>query len=423
MSNDNARHAIVIGAGIVGICCGIELKRRGFAVTIIDRLDPGEACSYGNAGILAAQAVVPMAMPGLIAQVPRMLLDPDGPLVVRPRALPKTLPWLWHFYKATKPEKVTRTADAMKALYGTTVELHEQLAREAGVPELVVSAHYLYVARNARKADVDKDFAWRLRRERGGEIEVFDGPALREIEPELSPLYTRGIRLGPMGRTTNPFRLTRAYAELLRREGGVIVRAEAKALRPINGKVEVETGAGRQRGDIAVVAAGAWSLTLLEPLGLKLPLIAERGYHMTFADPGITLRHAVSELERHFSVSNMEMGLRLAGTEELGHADDPPTWRRAAVLQRLAREMFPNLNVNKGTPWSGPRPGIPDGLPAIGPVPGQANIFVACGHGHLGLTGAPNTGRIVAALATGERLNLDLAPYAADRYAAGRDAA
>lgn len=416
MSNDNTRHAVVVGAGIVGICCGIDLRRRGFAVTVIDRLDPGEACSFGNAGILAAQAVVPMAMPGLVAQVPRMLVDPDSPLSVRPRALPKTLPWLWRFYRATNRDKVARTADAMKALYGTTVELHEQLAREAGVPELVVTTRYLYVARNPAKADTAKDLAWRLRRERGGEMEVFDGPALREIEPELSPAYTRGVRLGPMARTTNPFRLTRAYAELLRRQGGKFVRAEVKALRPAGAGVEIETTAGQRTADIAVVAAGAWSLRLLEPLGLKLPLIAERGYHMTFADPGITLRHAVSELERHFTISNMEMGLRIAGTEELGHADDPPTWRRATVLQRLGKEMFPNLNVGKGSPWSGPRPGIPDSLPAIGPLPDHPNIFVACGHGHLGLTGGPNTGRIIGALAAGERMNLDLTPYAPDRF-------
>ena len=417
MSNDNTRQAVVVGAGIVGICCAIELKRRGFAVTVIDRLDPGEACSYGNAGILAAQAVVPIAMPGLIAQVPRMLLDPDSPLVIRLRALPYTLPWLWHFYRAARPEKVRKSADAMKALYGNTVELHEQLAREAGVPELVLNAHYLYVARDPAKANTEKDFAWQLRRQHGGEIEVFDGPALREIEPELSSIYTRGVRLGPMARTTNPFRLTRAYAELLRRQGGVILRGEVTALRPTDGGVQIETTSGPHHGAIAIVAAGAWSLSLLEPLGLKLPLIAERGYHMTFADPGITLRHAVSELERHFSVSNMETGLRLAGTEELSLADDPPRWRRAAVLARLAQEMFPNLNVAKGTPWSGPRPGIPDGLPAIGPLPGHPNILVACGHGHLGLTGAPNTGRIVAGLAAGERMNLDLAPFAADRYA------
>ncbi|MGH8432077.1 MAG: NAD(P)/FAD-dependent oxidoreductase, partial [Solimonas sp.] len=271
-------------------------------------------------------------------------------------------------------------------------------------------------ARDPRNADAENGLAWRLRRERGSEIEVFDGPVLREIEPELSPIYTRGIRVGPMARTTNPFRLTRAYADLLRRQGGRILRAEVKALKPTGGRVHIETTDGRHDADVVVVAAGAWSLSLLKPLGLDLPLIAERGYHMTFAEPGIKLRHVVSELERHFSVSHMEMGLRLAGTEELGLADEPPSWRRAEVLKRLATEMFPKINVSSGSRWMGPRPGTPDSLPAIGPVPGHPNIFVACGHGHLGLTGGPNTGRIVAGLAAGERINLDLAPYAADRF-------
>jgi D-amino-acid dehydrogenase len=416
MSSAVRGNAIVVGAGVVGICCGIELRRRGFDVTIIDRLDPGEACSFGNAGILAAQAVVPVALPGLLSQVPRMLLDRDGPLVIRLRSLPKTLPWLWQFQRSARLDKVSRTADAMKALYGTTVELHEQLSREAGVPDLVVPDRYLYVVRDPKNADVENGLAWRLRRERGSEIEVFDGPALREIEPELSPVYQRGVRVGPMARTTNPFRLTRAYADHFRRMGGSIVRAEVKALRPEGGDVIAETPGGRHSAGLAVVAAGAWSLSLIEPLGVKLPLIAERGYHMTFANPGISLRHVVSELDRHFAVSNMEMGLRFAGTEELSLADDAPVWRRAEVLQRLASEMFPRLNVNEGSRWSGPRPGIPDSLPAIGRVPGHPNILLAFGHGHLGLTGAPNTGRIVAGLASGERINMNLAPYAPDRF-------
>ncbi len=416
MSNASTRRAVVVGAGIVGVCSGIELKRRGFDVTVIDRLDPGEACSFGNAGILAAQAVVPMAMPGVMAQAPRMLLDRDGPLVVRLRSLPTTIPWLWRFHRAGRIDKVVKTADAMKALYGSTVELHEQLAREAGVPELVVPDRYLYVARDPRNADVENGLAWRLRRERGTEIEVFDGPALREIEPELSPVYKRGVRVGPMARTTNPFRLTRAYADLLRRSGGNILRAEVNAVHPDGSRVRIETGSGTHEADAVVIAAGAWSLSLLKPLGLDLPLIAERGYHMTFAEPGIKLRHVVSELERHFAVSQMEMGLRFAGTEELGLADEPPSWRRAEIFKRLASEMFPKINVGSGSRWMGPRPGTPDSLPAIGAVPGHPNIYVACGHGHLGLTGAPNTGRIVASLAAGERINLDLAPYAPGRF-------
>jgi D-amino-acid dehydrogenase len=306
----------------------------------------------------------------------------------------------------------------MKALYSNTVELHEGLAREAGVPDLVQTSRYLYICRDPRNADTENSLTWRLRRERGGEIEVFDGPALREVEPELSPIYKRGVRLGPMAKTLNPFRLTSSYGELLRRQCGTILTAEVKAIRPDGARVNVDTNNGSHEADVAVIAAGAWSLKLLLPLGLDLPLIAERGYHMTFANPGVMLNHVMSDIERQFAVSNMEMGLRVAGTEELGHADDPPSWRRAEVLKRIGQEMLPNLNVDEGTRWMGPRPGTPDSLPAIGPLPNHPNIFVACGHGHLGLTGGPNTGRIVAGLAAGERLNINLAPYAPDRFGA-----
>jgi D-amino-acid dehydrogenase len=418
MSDGQGRQAIVVGAGIVGVCCGIELKRRGFDVTVIDRVPPGESCSFGNAGILAAQAVVPVPMPGIMWQAPRMLLDPEGPLVVRLGSLRQTIPWLWKFYQSTGIDKVQRTADAKKALYSNTVELHEGLAREAGVPDLVQTSRYLYICRDPRNADTENSLTWRLRRERGGEIEVFDGPALREVEPELSPIYKRGVRLGPMAKTLNPFRLTSSYGELLRRQCGTILTAEVKAIRPDGARVNVDTNNGSHEADVAVIAAGAWSLKLLLPLGLDLPLIAERGYHMTFANPGVMLNHVMSDIERQFAVSNMEMGLRVAGTEELGHADDPPSWRRAEVLKRIGQEMLPNLNVDEGTRWMGPRPGTPDSLPAIGPLPNHPNIFVACGHGHLGLTGGPNTGRIVAGLAAGERLNINLAPYAPDRFGA-----
>jgi D-amino-acid dehydrogenase len=420
MQLDAARRAIVIGAGIVGVSSGLELLKRSWSVTIIDRLEPGEGCSFGNAGILAAQAVVPVAMPGIEKKAASMLLDREGPLVVRFRSLPTTIPWLLHMRRAATAEHVSRTADAMKALYGSTVEMHEALAREAGVPDLLRPSRYLYVHRNAAALDVDRDLAWRLRRERGGAIEVLDGKALRDAEPELSLEYTRGVRLGPMAFTVNPFRLTQSYARLFARKGGEVLRAEVGALKPEGSVVGVETGAGRREAEVVVVAAGAWSLALVGPLGLKLPLIAERGYHMTFPHAGIRLNHVISEAERHFAVTPMEMGLRVAGTEELGHADERPAWRRAEVLRRMAARMFPRADLTDGTRWMGPRPGTPDSLPAIGPLPGHPNIFIAAGHGHLGLTGGPNTGRIVAAMASGQRLNISLEPYRPDRFARAR---
>lgn len=416
MSGTVGRRAIVIGAGIVGISTALELQKRQWDVTVVDRLAPGEGCSFGNAGILAAQAVVPVAMPGLMSKVPGMLLDRESPLTLRLGSLPHTFSWLMEFRRASNAAKATKTADAMKALNNSSVELHEAFAREAGVPDLIKPSRYLYVHRDASQVDTAKGLSWTLRRERGTEIEVLTGQALREAEPELAKDYQIGVRVGPMGFTLNPFRLTQSYARLFERKGGTVKRADVIALKPDGARVGVETSAGRLEAETVVVAAGAWSLKLVKPLGLKLLLIAERGYHITFPNAGIGLNHVVSELERQFAVTPMEIGLRVAGTEELGLADDAPDWRRAEVLRTQARRMFPNANLDGGTQWMGPRPGTPDSLPAIGPLPGHPNIFIAAGHGHLGLTGGPNTGRIVASMASGERLNIPLEPYAPDRF-------
>lgn len=411
----------VIGAGIVGSCAAIELRRRGLDVTLVDRVAPGESCSFGNAGILAATAVVPFALPGVLREVPRMLLDPEGPLVVRWGNLSRTLPWVWRFVRSADAREVPARADAMKALYGTTHELHEALAREAGVPELVQPSSYLYLYKSAAAANIAGSLGWKLRRERGYKIEEFHGPAVREIEPEVSDVYQYAVRLGPLGKTTNPFRLTQSYARLFERMGGTIRRAEVRSIRPGAAPVVVTTE-GEIAADQIVVAAGSWSLKLLEPLGFTMPLIAERGYHMTFEAPGVTLNHVVSEPGRHVALSTMEMGMRIAGTEELGDPDAPATWRRAEILGRIAKSVLPRADLSRGTRWMGPRPGTPDSLPAIGPLPGHPNIIIAAGHGHLGLTGAPETGRIVGALVSGERINMDLAPYAPGRFA-GRAAA
>ena len=416
------RHAVVIGAGIVGICTAIELRRSGLEVTVLDRLEPGHGCSFGNAGILAAHAVVPIGLPGAGGQLPRMLFDAESPLALRWGSLPRTLPWLWRMRRESTLARVHEIADAMKALYRSTLELHQALAQEAGAPELIQPTPGLYVHRSRTGIDLEHGLAWQLRRERGAHIEVLEGAALREAEPALSPEYTRGVRMGPMGCTVNPLRLVQAYAALLVRMGGRVQRAEVSRLqvnhsRPHEGGgVTVHTSAGPVPADVAVVAAGAWSAGLLKPLGLSLPLIAERGYHVTFADPGLRLNHVVTEIEAHFACTSMEMGLRVAGTEELGGPDDAPRWRRAEVLQRQARRLFPAARLEQATRWMGPRPGLPDSLPAIGAVPGHANVFVAAGHGHLGLTGAPHTGQLVAELVAGKRSALSLDAHAPGRF-------
>ena len=416
---------IVVGAGLVGICTAIELRRRGRDVLVLDRGEPGHGCSYGNAGILAAHAVVPVAMPGLLRQVPGMLLGRDSPLSLRWSALPQTAPWLWRFAGAANEAQVRRAAVAMKALNSCTLARHLALAAEAGVPELVRQAPGLYVHRNPQGIDLVKGLAWQLRQLHGAQVELLEGAALRDAEPSLSPHYTRGVRMGPMGHTVNPLRLVQAYAALLQRMGGQVQRAEVRALQPqaLGAGVTVMTDAGPLAASAVVVAAGAWTPALLQPLGLNLPLVAERGYHLTFADPGLTLNHVVSEIGAHVACTSMEPGLRIAGTEEIGLPDQAPRWRRAELLRGQLAALFPQARLTEATRWMGPRPGLPDSLPAIGAVPPAPGVFVAAGHGHLGLTGAPHTGALMAGLVCGEALGIDIAPYRPQRFMAGRLAA
>ena len=409
---------IVIGAGIVGICTAIELRRRGREVLVLDRVEPGHGCSFGNAGILAAQAVVPVALPGLLKQLPKMLLGRDSPLRLRWGALPHTAPWLWQTVRLADAPRVRRVAVAMKALYGSTVERHRALAAEAGVPELVREAPGLYVHRDPAAIDLAHGLAWQLRQAHGAQVELLEGAALHDAEPALSPVYRRGVRMGPMGHTVNPLRLVQAYATLLQRLGAQVQLAEVRAVRPAgaDGLATVQTESGTLKAQAVVVAAGAWTPTLLRPLGLPLPLVAERGYHLTFSDPGLSLNHVVSEIGTHVACTSMETGLRIAGTEEIGLPDQPPDWRRAELLQGQLATLFPQARLAHSSRWMGPRPGLPDSLPAIGAVPGAAGVFVAAGHGHLGLTGAPHTGELMAMLVCGQAPNLDLSAYAPGRF-------
>ena len=164
-----------------------------------------------------------------------------------------------------------------------------------------------------------------------------------------------------------------------------------------------------------IICTGAWSSRFAKAFGLTFPLQGERGYHMEFKDPGIEVHNSIHDSDRKFVASMMEGGVRCAGTSEFNSLTAKPDWRRANIMKKLGKDLFPALNTEQSSVWMGQRPALPDSVPVIGPAPGHANVIFAFGHGTYGLTGAPMTGRLVAGLATGERMNLDMQPYAADR--------
>ncbi|MEP9347884.1 FAD-dependent oxidoreductase [Xanthobacter sp. KR7-225] len=412
------RRVLVVGAGIVGICSAAYLQRAGFQVTVVDRLAPGEGCSFGNAGNVSPGAVVPYSMPGTLLNVPRWLFDPLGPLSLPPAHLPKLLPWLLGWMAASRPSQVRRISKAMHALHQPVFEAYAPLLAAAGGSDLIVMTGQLYVS--SKPGPLDSPLARELRQAAGIRAEDISGPQVREVEPTLAPHFQSGLLLPDNGTCLNPHRVVTVLAEQVARDGGAIRRGAVRGFRMEAG---VPVAALTEDGEIAfdrlVLAAGAWSNALSRQLGLDVRLEAERGYHVTIADPGPMPRIPVTNRDSSFATAPMEMGLRLAGTAEYAGLDAPPNWRRARILLEHGRRMYPGLSTARVSEWMGCRPTLPDGLPIIDRSARHPNVVFAFGHSHFGLTAAPATGRIVADLAAGRTpQSIDIAPYRASRFAA-----
>ena len=410
------RDALVAGAGIVGICTALALQERGFSVRLIDREGPAESTSYGNAGVISPWSCVPQAMPGLWKRVPKWLFDPEGPLSVRLSYLPRLTPWLIEFLKAGSMTRLPVIADAMMALNRPNLDLYRQLLSGTGEDDLVRDCHYLHVSRKPDGVDPES-LAWRVRRERGVPMQSLSGDELREIEPELSSEVRSGMMIRSQGRTVNPGRLGKVLAARAAASGVAIERAEIQRIVPIDGGgYTLQTNHGDFAAGTVILTAGVWSERLLRPLGVRVRLEAERGYHMIFKDPGIVLNNAIHDVDNTFVASSMEMGIRSAGTAEFAGIDSAPDYRRSSVFVRHTQSLLPGIRVGETEPWMGRRPSTPDSLPYIGEVPGFPRLFCGFGHAHLGLTGAPMTGRLIAMMAVDERPNIDMAPYRLDRF-------
>ena len=421
MTTSAGRRVGVIGAGMVGVCAASWLQRDGHSVVLIEPGNPGEGASFGNAGAFNGSSVTPAAMPGVIRNVPRWLIDPLGPLSLRWSYLPSILPYLVRFVRSATPEKVRAQARALRPLLAPTVPLVRELARDAGADDLVHQRGHLYVYRSAEALAKD-GFAWALRQENGVVVDRFDADELRQLEPALSRDYVCGLLVRENGHTSNPFALVTRLVEQFRRQGGEIVQANAIGFRLDGGHLAaIRTDAGDIPADVAIVCAGAHSKLLAAALGDRVPLETERGYHLMIRDPEIMPRIPTADADGKFVATPMELGLRFAGTVELAGLAAPPDWRRARILLAQARRMLPGLAADhpeeRISMWMGHRPSLPDSLPVLGYSRASRDVIYAFGHGHVGMTAAPMTGKIVAALVAGRPPPIDIAAFDAARFA------
>ena len=388
----------VIGAGIVGTCIAYKLARRGARVTLIDREAPGHGASFGNSGAISPGSVAPLAMPGVLKTVPGMLLDPQGPLFLPPSYLPRAAPWLFAFVASSNPQRVEQSGSRLADLHAGAIEQHEALTAEVGVPELFLRRGHLHLYPD--DAALAKDAGgWRMREQHGYHFERLDRDGILALEPGVGERYRVGVFMADHATITNPFRYVQAIARAFAAEGGIILRADVHGIARRGGRWEVASTAGASGFDHVVVAGGAWSKFLLDPLGIRLAIESQRGYHVQFSGASATVSRTVILADRKVFVTPMEEGLRVGGTVEIAGLKRQPDMRRAALLERIARATFTGLEGVAAKQWMGHRPCMPDSVPVVGAAPGHAGLWLAVGHGHLGLTDSVNSAiRIAAAM-------------------------
>lgn len=409
--------ALIVGAGITGVCAAEWLRRDGWTVVLIDPIQPGapEQTSYGNAGLLSRTSVLPIATPSLLRNLPSMLLDPNSPLFLRWSYLPRLLPWLLPFLRSAKGERVGEISLAIAALTFDANEQHLSLVRGTPAEAFIRRGDLVSLYRN-RQA-YDGDVLTRQTREQFGLVPgLLDRKDILARDPNIGPAYQFATVFDDFCWLTSPGAYVASLFEHVMQNGGHFRRSRVVSLEPGTSPRLLLDDGQTLAGDTIVLASGAWSGKLARTAGVRVRLEAERGYHVALHSSDYRAPHPYFVMDAKFVLTPMEDALRAAGVAEFGGLDAPASRQPVNLIKAGVRRVYPDLDFEIGQSWMGHRPTTPDSLPVIGESEGAPNILHAYGGQHIGLTIGAKIGRIIADLAGRRRSNLDLRPYRPDRF-------
>ena len=405
----------VIGAGIQGVCVALNLIKKGFKVTIIDREEPGKnSASYGNAGHFSPYASLSMNRPDILIDIPSMLLSTNGPLALRWNYVPRMIPWFLKFIKNCTKKKMMHTAKYMHQILDLALPAYDELFQEIDVSGLVESRGiiYFWTDRDLKSRELEMN----VRKELGVEQKLLTPHEIHDLEPHIKQIYHGGVLYPSARHAKNPKKILLKLFELYLKRDGNFIKENVETINfSSDSKPLIKTYSNSYSFDKAVIACGAFSKKLTDQVDEKIPLDTERGYHIHFKGYDHLLSRPVIFLNRGFGITPMEQGLRVVGTVEFGGLDNPLSKSRILNLVNNAKYLFPELS-NHSDEWLGFRPSLPDFLPVMGPSKKYKNLFYSFGHHHLGWTLGAISGKIVAGMITGENTNLDLSPYSSLRF-------
>lgn len=416
MANETNKTVAVVGAGVIGASIAFELQRRGFQVTLIDKGEPGRGTSYGNMASIALDFAAGSG-PSTWKKLPRWLIDPEGPVWLRPGYAPKILPWFLRFLAAGRPSRLREIEDAGMSLSRIALGDISTMLDAIGAPELMTDEGCLAIYETEAEFDADRGHLELMRRY-GLDFEVLSNGAIQYYEPTLSPKVAKAVLMPDNKSIRDPYKLVVKLADAANAAGATFVSGQAKGVeRKADGKTVVLLDNGiRIEADKVILAAGVHTRFLAESLGEPIPLETERGYHTQIMQPGISMRYSVIWPHRAFMVTPTAGGIRVGGNVELAGLTAAPDFRRPRVLVRHAQRILPDLKVQDTSEWMGHRPALPDTIPIISPSSKMPGVFYATGHGHLGLTYSATTARLIADMVAGVKTSVDIKPFRINRY-------
>jgi D-amino-acid dehydrogenase len=424
----NKKNIAVIGAGIVGINCALSLQSQGYQVTLIDKEGIAAGCSYGNAGHFATEQVFPLAETSLLWQLPKLLLDPLGPMALSPRYFPKALPWFLRFM-ANMPTKVrNRNSEAIKSLNRSAIDYYQPLLKEAEAEHLLIKQGSLLVYENTPLAEVKKQ--WQHYFDAGIPVKLIDSEQVKALEPNLSKNINYALYFTDVAHTSDPAEICKELAQLSFTKGTIFKQLTITQIEVNETEITISDKNESMVFDQLVMATGAWSKNLLAKLGYKLPLEVERGYSLdlpesienTSQNASPSLSRPVASAERKFIMTPMAHGLRLSGTVEFAGLEQKPNYKRADMLYQHAKNIvsdivsFDGKTATDDQRWLGFRPSLPDSLPVICKATKHERLFFALGHQHLGLTQGAITGKLISQIVEGIETDIDISPFCISRF-------
>lgn len=416
VSDRTMKHILIAGAGIVGVSSAIWLQRAGCRVTIVDRAGPASGTSHGNAGVLAAGAIVPVPVPGLMRKAPSMLFDPSSPLFIRWSYLPKLLPYLAKYMIYANDAHVEHYAKSMSTLLHDSVDQHRALATGTGAEHFVSDEDFCFGYKTHAAFEAD-GYGWAKRTSQNVVYEVVSGSEYAIYDPIYDGHFETVVRCKSHGRISDPGAYINALADHFVEQGGELIITNINDVQMEDGQITaLMTDDGPMSADTILLAMGPWSKKIAHKLGVKVPFESERGYHIELTNPTGMPRAPMMVASGKFVITPMQGRIRAAGVVEFGGLNAPASRAPIALLRKQVAQLLPDVQFDDVVEWMGHRPAPADSLPLIGANDVAGKSYSAFGHQHVGLTGGPKTGRIIADLITGRKPNIDLAPFDPNKY-------